>query len=131
MDFETYQPSFQNSMPAIYREKSIEFMRELHPTWNTSQIWEEAAKSFNETIKPYFEVSRKKLFQFAFFKFIFKMCSNISFSFKNTLNDKPIIISQIISVKLNIYFFTTTDPSHNWKARTAKCDVWLLSLPLL
>ena len=59
MDFEEYQPSFQITMPEIYREKSIQLMRELHPTWSTSEIWEKAGKTFNNTIKPFFKVRGK------------------------------------------------------------------------
>ena len=46
--------------PQVYKDQSEAFVRHLHPNWTANAIKKEAAKTFLETVKPFFEVCLSK-----------------------------------------------------------------------
>ena len=56
LDFEEYLPRFKTFMRDVYRETAIEHEREKHPDWNTTAVWDEAQRTFDESAKAFIEV---------------------------------------------------------------------------
>ncbi|XP_047737587.1 hyaluronidase isoform X2 [Hyalella azteca] len=57
LDFEDYFPRYNEFLPKVYRKQSLQWVRETHPNWTDEQVIErEAARSFDETAKPFFQL---------------------------------------------------------------------------
>lgn len=55
LDFETYLPSFNVSLPEVYKQQSEDWVRTQHPDWKEDAIEAEARRTFDEDVTPYFE----------------------------------------------------------------------------